>query len=154
MQASADTHLGVPVRNMLVALPLTLLSQSSNNIAQRAQALVNALRLLQPVSVARSATLLKPLATSKVDKVQTTLACLARQRVLTANAEREHRVRAGGSLVHECCRNGATALGEREESTNLRRGRQRDDIHVGDGRAAGLRVVFDLVLLLVEFALA
>ena len=148
------THLRVPVRDMLIALPLALLAQRSNNVPQRTQALINALRLPQPLHIAPRTALLQPLAPRKVDEVQAALAALARERVLAADAEGEDRVRARGALVHERRGDGAAALREREEGADLRRGGERDDVRVGDGRAPGFGVVLDVVPLLVELALA
>ena len=79
---------------MLIRLPLSLLSQRRNHIAQRAQALVDILRLPQPILIVRSATLLETLAARKVNEVEAALACLAREHVLAHDAQREDAVRA------------------------------------------------------------
>ena len=71
---------------MLVALAFTLLAQRSDNIAKSTQALVDALRLLQSVLIARGAALLEPLTTREIDEVQAALARLARERIFTADA--------------------------------------------------------------------
>ena len=63
-------------------------------------------------------------------------------------------MRARGALVHECRRDRAPSLSELEESADLRRGREWDNVHVGDSGSASLELVLDLVLLLVKLALA
>lgn len=105
---------------MLIALALALLAQRSDNVPKRTQALVDALRLLQPVLIARCPALLESLAAREVDKVQAALARLTRECVLAADAKREDGVRARGTLVHERRRDRAPALRKREEGADLR----------------------------------
>ena len=99
---------------MLVTL-LALLSQSSDDITQRAQALVDVLSFPQPVLVFTSAARIQPLASGEVDQIQRALARLSGMRVGTADAQREHRVRTRRALVHERCRNRAPRICERKE---------------------------------------
>ena len=85
-------YLRIPIRYVLVAF-LALLSQRGDHIAQRAQALVDVLRLPQPIFVLTSATRIQPLTSGKVDEVQRALARLSSMCVGAADAQREHRVR-------------------------------------------------------------
>jgi len=63
-------YLGVPVRDMLITLPIPLLTQRGNNISESTQALVDILRLFQPILVIPSSALLEPFRTSEIDKVE------------------------------------------------------------------------------------
>lgn len=134
---------------MFVAL-LTLLAQCRDNIAQRAQAPIDILRLPQSVLVRAGSARVQTLAASEVDEVERTLAALARENVGAEHAEREDRVRARRALVHECRSNRPARLRQAEQRANLECGAERYYVHVGDARA-GL-VVLDLMLLLVELA--
>ena len=144
-------YLRIPIRYVFVTL-VALLSQCSDNIAQRAQALVDVLRLPQPILVLPSAARIQPLASGKVDEIQCTLACLSGMRVGAADAQREHRVRARRALVHERRRDRAPRIRQRKERANLSGRAEWLHDDVGDARRAFL--VLDLVLLLVELALS
>ena len=85
---------------MLVAL-LALLSKRSDDISQRAQALIDVLRLPQPLLVLPGAARVQPLAAGEVDQVQRAVAHLASVRVRAADAQREHGMRARGAFVHQ-----------------------------------------------------
>ena len=136
---------------MLVAL-LALLSKRSDDVSKRAQALVDVLRLPQTVLVPPCAARVQPLAAGEVDQVQRALAHLARVRVRAADAQREHRVRARGALVHERRRDRAPRVGRGEEGADLGGRAELLDYDVRDSRRPLL--VLDLVLLLVEFTLS
>ena len=138
---------------MLVAL-FALLSKRGNNVPKRTQALINALRLPQPLLIAPRAALLQPLAPRKVDEVQAALAALARERVLAADAEGEDRVRARGTLVHERRGYATPGLREGEQGADLRGRGERDDVDVRHPCREGFGVVLDFVFLLVEVVLA
>jgi hypothetical protein len=146
---------------MFVTPLLALFPKRSNNIPQRTQALIDALRLPDPLLLrAVRKAHIQPLAPRQIHEIQAALAPLPGARapvhadVHAADAQREHRVRARRALVHQRRRNAAPRLRDREQRPHLRRRRQRHDLHVGHARAARLRVVFDLVFLLVEFTLA
>ena len=74
---------------MFVAL-LALLSKCSDDISQRAQALIDTLRLPQPFFMIPGPAGIQPLAASKVDQIQRAFARLAGVRVRAADTEREH----------------------------------------------------------------
>jgi hypothetical protein len=76
-------YLGVPVRDMLVTLPISFLTQRSNNISKSAQTLVDVLRLFQPIFVVPSPTLFEPFRTSEIDEVERTLAGITTRDVLS-----------------------------------------------------------------------
>lgn len=88
---------------MFVAL-LALLSKRGNDISQRAQALIDILRLPQPFFMLPSPAGIQTLAASKVDQIQRAFADLAGVRVRATDAQREHGMRARGALVHQSCR--------------------------------------------------
>lgn len=136
---------------MLVPL-LALLPERGNHVPERAQALVDVLRLLQPVLVVPRTARVQALAPREIDEVQRALACLARVRVRALDPEREDGVAARGALVHERRGDGAPRLRECEQRAHLRRRVERLDDDVRNARAA--LVVLDLVLLFVELALA
>ena len=136
---------------MLVAL-VALLSQRGDDVTQRTQALVDILRLPQPVLVLTSSARIQPLASGKVDQIQCALARLSSMRIGAADAQREHRMRARRALVHERRRNCAPRICQRKERANLR-GRA-EWLHDDVGDAGRAFLVFDLVLLLVELALS
>ena len=77
---------------MLVALALTLLAESSNNITQSAETFVDALRLLESVFVVASTALLQAFAASKIDQIQATFARLAGRGIRSDDTKGEHRV--------------------------------------------------------------
>ena len=77
---------------MFVAL-LTLFSERGDDISQRAQALIDILRLTQPFFMLPSPARIQPLAASKVDQIQRAFAHLAGVRVRAADAQREHGMR-------------------------------------------------------------
>lgn len=139
---------------MFVILPLTLLAQGCDDIAQSTQASIDVLCLFQPVLVASCAALLEPLTSRQVDEVQATLARLASRRIFSVDTEREHGVRARRALVHQRGRNCAPGLGDGKQSAHLRGGGEANDVRVGDSRTTGLGIMLDVMLLLVELALA
>ena len=55
---------------MLVALPISLLTQRGNDISEGTQTLIDVLRLFQPIFVVPSPALLKSLRTSEIDEVE------------------------------------------------------------------------------------
>jgi len=103
---------------MFVAL-VALLSQRSDDISQRAQALINILSLPQPFFMLPSPAGIQPLAASKVYQIQRAFAHLAGVRVRTADAQREHGMRARGALVHQSCRDCAPRVCHREQRADL-----------------------------------
>jgi len=136
---------------MLVAL-LALLAKRRDHVPKRTQALVNRLRLPQAIFILARSTSVEPFRAGKIDEVQRALAPLARVRVRAADAEREHRVRAGRALVHQRCGDGPPRVGEREQGAHLRGRREGFHDDIGDARVA--LFVLDLMLLLVELTLA
>ena len=133
---------------MLVAL-LALLPERGDDVSQRAQALVDVLRLPQPLLVLPRTARVQPLAAGEVDQVQRAVAHLARVRVGAADAQRKHGVRARGALVHQgrCDRAPRVCCGE--EGADLCGRAEWLDYDVRDARRPFL--VLDLVFLLVEF---
>ena len=103
---------------MLVVL-VALLSKCSDDISQRAQALVDVLRLPQTFLVLPGAACVQPLAASEVDQIQRALANLAGVRVRAADAQREHGMRPRGAFVHQSRRNRAPRVCYCEERANL-----------------------------------
>ena len=103
---------------MFIAL-LALLSKRSDNISQRAQALIDILRLPQPFFMLPSSAGIQPLAAGKVDQIQRAFAHLAGVHVRAADAQREHGMRARGALVHQSCRDCAPRVCHREERADL-----------------------------------
>jgi hypothetical protein len=103
---------------MFVAL-LALLSKRSDDISQRAQALIDILRLPQAIFVLPSPARIQPLAASKVDQIQRAFAHLAGVRVRAADAQREHGMRARGALIHQSCCDYAPRVCHREERADL-----------------------------------
>lgn len=133
---------------MLVSL-LTLLSQSSNYIAKRAQAPIDILRLTQPVFVRASAARVQALTPGQINEIQRALTALASAYVSARDAQSEHRVAARGTLVHERSGDCAPTLRESEERADLRGAAKRDDVDLGYARTS--LVVLNFVFLLVEF---
>ena len=68
---------------MLVALPVALLTQRSNNISEGTQTLIDVLRLFQPIFVVPSPALLKSFRTSEIDEVERTFAGIPTRDVLS-----------------------------------------------------------------------
>jgi hypothetical protein len=135
---------------VLVTL-VTLLPERSDNISERAQALINVLRLPQAVLVLPSAARVEPLAAGEIDEVQRAHAYLAGVRVGAADPQREDRVRARGALVHQRRCDRAPRIGRREQRADLCGRAEWLDHHVRDARGTPF-FVLDLMLLLVEFA--
>ena len=135
---------------MLVAL-LALLPKRSDDISERAEALIDILRLPQTILVLPSTARVEPLTAGEVDEVQRALAHLAGVRVGAADAQREDGVRARGALIHQRRRNRASRVCRREQRADLCRRAERLDYDVRDARRTPF-LVLDLVLLLVEFA--
>ena len=133
---------------MLIAL-VALLPKSGDDIPQRAQTLVDVLRLPQPVFVLPGTACVQPLATGEVDQIQRALAHLAGVCVRAADAQREHRMRARGALVHQSRRDRTPRVCHCEKRVNLGRRAEFLDYSVCDARRPLL--VLDLVFLLVEF---
>ena len=100
------SHLRVPVRNVLVP-SFCLLPESSYDIAQRTETLVDILSLLQSLSVRSCPTRIQPFAPSQIHQVQTTFAVLTRAPVLANDAQGKHGVRTRGSIIHKCRGHGA-----------------------------------------------
>ena len=78
---------------MFVAL-VALLPKCGDDVPQRAQALVDILRLPQPVFVLPGTACVQPFAAGEVDQIQRALAHLARVRIRAADTQREHGMRA------------------------------------------------------------
>ena len=68
---------------MLVAFPVSLLTQRSDNVPEGTQTLVDVLRFFQPIFVVPSPALLKSLRTSEIDEVQGTFAGIPTREVLS-----------------------------------------------------------------------
>ena len=118
---------------MLVAL-LALLPERGDDISERAQALVDVLRLPQPLLVLPSAARVQPFAASEIDQIQRARTHLARMRIGAADAKREHGVRARGALVHQGRRNRPPRVCRGEEGADLCRRTQWLDYDVRDAR--------------------
>ena len=103
---------------MLVAL-VALLPKRGDDVSQRAQALVDVLRLPQPLLVLPSPARVQPLAAGEVNQIQRALAHLAGMCVRAADAQREHGMRARGALVHQCRRDHAPRVCYRDEGADL-----------------------------------
>ena len=88
-QVCYSAYLRVPIRDMFVSLTLTFLTQGSNDISKSTQALVDVLRFSQSVLIISCTTLLQPLTSGQVDKVETTFARLACHLVRTLDPQRE-----------------------------------------------------------------
>ena len=67
-------YLRVPIRDVLVTLPISLLAQRGDNISEGTQTLIDVLRLFQPIFVVPSSALLKSFRTSEIDEVERTFA--------------------------------------------------------------------------------
>ena len=76
------SHLRVPVRDMLIALPLSLLTQRGNNVPKGTQTLVDILSFFQPILVIPSPAFLESFGTSEVDKIERPLAGIPSRRIL------------------------------------------------------------------------
>ena len=103
---------------MFIAL-LALLSKRSDDISERAQALIDILRLPQPFFMLPSPAGIQPLAASKVDKIQRAFARLAGVCVRAADAQGEYGMRARGALVHQSCRDCAPRVCHPKERADL-----------------------------------
>jgi hypothetical protein len=68
---------------MLITLPISFLTQRSNNIPKGTQTLVDVLRLFQPILVISSPALLKSFRTSEIDEVERTFAGVPTREVLS-----------------------------------------------------------------------
>jgi hypothetical protein len=135
---------------VLVAL-VALLPKRSDDISERAEALIDILRLPQTILVPPSAARVEPLAAGEVDEVQRALTHLAGVRVGAADAQSEDRVRTRGALVHQRRRNRTSRVCRREQRADLCGRAERLDYDVRDARRTPF-LVLDLVLLFVEFA--
>ena len=135
---------------MLVAL-VALLPERGDDVSERAEALINILRLPQTLLVLPGAARVEPLAAGEVDEVKRALAHLASERVSAADPQREDGVRARGALVHQRRRDRAPRVGRREQRADLCGRAEWLDYDIRDARRAPF-LVLDLVLLLVELA--
>lgn len=69
-------YLGVPIRDVLVTLSISFLTQRGDDISKSTQAPVDILRLFQPILIIPRPTLLESFRTSEIDEVERTFAGL------------------------------------------------------------------------------
>ena len=76
-------YLRVPVRDMFVTLPISFLTQRSDDISKGTQTLIDVLRLFQSIFVVPSPTLLKSFRTGEIDEVERSFAGIPTREVLS-----------------------------------------------------------------------
>jgi len=85
-------YLGIPVRNVFIALSISFLTQRSDDIPKSAQALVYILSFFQSILVIPSPTLLKSFRTSEVNKVERAFASISTRGILSGYSKSKDRV--------------------------------------------------------------
>ena len=140
------TNLAVPIRHVATFLAL---AQRADDVAETAEAAIDILRLFE--TVARAAGVAEAFAASQIDKIEGTLALLARDGIFARQFEDEDGMGPRRALVRLRRGNRAIRGGTTQDGFDLSGRVEFDGRDVRDGRLGACHVVPDLVFLLVEF---